>query len=578
MTLRNLITPEERRKKLKSALDSKQLIRGIEVHNAIGALIANDLKVEVGQGASKKINEFDFFWESSLTDSASKGYPDIEIISFDSRLKTISEILEVTNKPLIVDGDTGGDIHHFEYLIPKLEKAGVSAIIIEDKVFPKRNSLDADVSQEQEDPDKFVEKIRAGKKVQQSQDFMIIARIESLIAGKGLEDALIRSRKYLLGGADGVMIHSKSSSSQEVLEFSEAYQKICRELNLKKPLICVPTTYNSVYESELAEKGFNIVIYANHMLRASYKAMQAVGKMILENERSFETEPLIAPVREIFEKVGFLDIKEKDRLADSTPAVIILAAGENPELKDILGDLPKPLIKICGKTILEHQISSLKKNGLNEIYVVIGYQKEKFDIPGAKYIVNQDYRSKGILHSLMAARDKMAKGFIYLNGDIIFDEKLISDLLQAKEDITMVVDNSYIYHKHEIDKKLDAVITKKGKRKAYQRLRNQFDEVLVVGKNIPVDLMTHEFVGLAKFSKRGAENLVNLYEELQSSTIGEFHGSESFEKATDIDIFQELISRNFKVLAHETNGGWIEVHTKKDLEFVSEILSDSPQE
>lgn len=185
MTLRHLLPPEVKRKKLKEALNSKGIIRGIEVHNALSALIANDLKVKVNSSPElDKINEFDFFWESSLTDSASKGHPDIEIISFDSRLRTISEILEISDKPIVVDGDTGGDVRHFEYLIPKLEKLGVSAVIIEDKVFPKRNSLEPGADQTQEDPDKFSEKIRVGKSIQSSDDFLIIARIESLIAGK----------------------------------------------------------------------------------------------------------------------------------------------------------------------------------------------------------------------------------------------------------------------------------------------------------------------------------------------------------------------------------------------------------
>jgi len=352
MTLKYLISPEERRKRLKEALLSNKLIRGIEVHNAISALIANDLKVNVNKQGLERINEFDFFWESSLTDSASKGYPDIEIISFDSRLKTIMEILEVTNKPIVVDVDTGGDIHHFEYLIPKLERIGVSAIIMEDKVFPKRNSLESGTIQTQEDPDKFAEKIKVGKQIQSSDDFMIIARIESLISGKNIEDALMRAEKYLKAGADGIMIHSKSESPNEIIKFAQEYKKLCEKLNLIKPLVCVPTTYNSIYESDLSNYGFNIVIYANHMLRAAYKAMQEVGKIILENERALEAEPHIVSLNEIFEKVGFLDVKEKDKLLNTPLPVIIPAAGENPELKYLLGDIPKPLLKINDKIIV----------------------------------------------------------------------------------------------------------------------------------------------------------------------------------------------------------------------------------
>ena len=274
MTLRYLISPEQRRKKLKELLENKGFVKGIEVHNAISALIVNDLKVELDKNGKKELKEFDFFWESSLTDSASKGHPDIEVVSFDSRIKTISEILEVTNKPIIVDGDTGGDIHHFEYFIPRLERIGVSAVIIEDKVFPKRNSLEAGTQQTQEEPDKFADKIRVGKAIQRSPDFMIIARIESLIAGKTVEEALSRAEKYLRAGADGIMIHSKSSEADDIIRFSESYDTLCKKLGFRKPLVCVPTTYNHIYEEQFQEWGFNVVIYANHLLRASYKAMQ----------------------------------------------------------------------------------------------------------------------------------------------------------------------------------------------------------------------------------------------------------------------------------------------------------------
>lgn len=574
MTLKHIISPEERRSKLKRALETKRIIRGIEVHNALSALIVNDLKLEIGEGFNKKINEFDFFWESSLTDSASKGHPDIEIISFDSRIKTISEILEVTDKPLIIDGDTGGDIRHFEYLVPKLERIGVSAIIIEDKIFPKRNSLDPTASQEQEEPDRFAEKIKAGKEIQKTSDFMIIARIESLIAGKEIEDALMRARKYLEAGADGIMIHSRSENPEEIFKFAEKYNNICRDMNLSKPLVVVPTTYNFIYESELAEKGFNIVIYANHMLRAAYKSMQQAGELILKHGRSLEAEPYLASVKEIFEKVGFFDIKERDELLSTIPTVIIPAAGENPEFKSIIGELPKALIKINDKTILEHQISLFKKLGLRNIHVIIGYQKEKFNLPGINYIHNPDYNSTGILLSLMNAKEKMKKGFIYLNSDLLLDERLLKELIDKKEDIVIVIDNSYLYHKHELDKKLDAVVTKKGKSQQirYQRLREADDEVVLIGKNIPKDQMTHEFIGIAKFSKQGAENLIRVYESLKQNHQGVFQESANFDKAADTDMLQELVKRGFKISVLETNGGWIEIHSPRDIEIARDML------
>ncbi|MFC1685689.1 phosphoenolpyruvate mutase [Nanoarchaeota archaeon] len=571
MTLRHLITPEERRRKLSELLKSNKLIKGMEVHNALSGLIVNDLKC-CTQDKCDKSEEFDFFWESSLTDSASKGHPDIEIISFDSRLRTISEILEVTNKPMIVDGDTGGDIHHFEYLIPKLEKTGVSAIIIEDKIFPKRNSLEGGTNQDQEDPDKFANKIMTGKKIQRSKDFMIIARIESLIAGKSVEDALYRARKYLLAGVDGIMIHSKSISPKGIFEFAEGYKKLCHELNLKKPLVCVPTTYNSIYEEEFKEKGFNVVIYANHMLRSSYKAMQNVGRIILENKRSLEADPYIVTTKEVFEKVGFLDIKEKDKSISPKPTVIIPAAGAHQPFEST-GDIPKALIQINGKTLLEHQISAFKAQGLDDINVIIGYQKEKFNLKGINYFQKENYSSEGMLHSIMEAKDKMKNGFIYVNSDILLDEILVKEILGRKEDIVIVVDNSYLYHEHEVDKKLDCVITKNNNKLAYQRFRTHNDEALKIGRNISTEEMTHEYLGLAKFSKVGAENLIKVYEDCKKNSQGRFHDSINFKEAVDTDMIQEMINRGFKIAIHETHGGWLEIHNEKDLYSVKDILS-----
>lgn len=570
MTLKHIISPEKRRRKLKQLLENNGFARGIEVHSAISALIANDLRAEINGG--RKINEFDFFWESSFTDSASKGYPDIEIISFDSRLKTISEILEVTDKPLIIDGDTGGDIHHFEYLIPRLEAAGVSAIIIEDKKFPKRNSLESGTKQDQEDPEDFANKIRTGKKIQKSEDFMIIARIESLISGKTVEDALIRAKKYLEAGVDGIMIHSKSSEPDKIFEFSDKYKRLCQILNLQKPLVSVPTTYNSVNERELKDKGFSLVIYANHMLRASYEAMKKVGKIILENERSLEVDPFIAPVREIFEKVGFLEIKEKDKVLIKTPSVIIPSGGEHPEIRDFLKEIPKAMVKINGRPLLEHQVNLLKKVGLNDIHVVRGHKKDKINVSGVNYFDQEDYSSAGVVNGIMVAKEKMKNGFVYLSGDVLIDEKLIKELLGRKEDIVLVVDSSYLYHKHDVDKQLDAVVTKKGSQHSYQKLRKLDDEVIMIGKKIPRDLMTHEFMGLAKFTKQGAENLIKVYEDCKLNHKGEFHESESFLKAKNPDMFQELINRGFTIAVHETNGGWLELHNEKDFELAKEML------
>lgn len=303
------ITPGERLRALRECIDRKGFARLLEAHSGLSAIIAENARVEKsGLGV-----EFDGLWESSLTDSARKGLPDASIVGFDSRTHTVDEILNVTTKPIIVDGDTGGEPAQFEYLVKHLERLGVSGVIIEDKVFPKRNSLDGSASQTLEDPVIFADKICCGKEVTATPDFMIIARLESLIAGAGLDDALDRADQYIRAGADGIMIHSSKREADEVLAFADAYGPLCRRLGKRPALVCVPTTYNSITDLELSARGFDIIIHANHMLRAAYKAMSQVALTILESGRSMEADPLCAAVPEIFSSVGFDRITEKDR-------------------------------------------------------------------------------------------------------------------------------------------------------------------------------------------------------------------------------------------------------------------------
>ncbi|NPD86087.1 phosphoenolpyruvate mutase [Lentimicrobium sp. L6] len=285
-------TPQIRMAKLRRLIDAKPIVRVMEAHNGLTGLIVENLTVDK-EGKKK---EFDAMWLSSLTDSTAKGKPDIEAVDVTSRLHSLNDILEVTTKPIIYDGDTGGIPEHFLFTVKTLERLGVSAIIIEDKTGLKKNSLfGTDVAQTQDSIENFCLKIETGKKAQITDTFMIIARIESLILKQGMEDALKRAKAYIQAGADGIMIHSKEKSSDEILEFCEKY----KQFENKKPLIVVPSSYNHIYESELIEAGANVVIYANHLLRSAYPAMVDVAKTILENERSSEVNDRCMPIKEI---------------------------------------------------------------------------------------------------------------------------------------------------------------------------------------------------------------------------------------------------------------------------------------
>jgi phosphoenolpyruvate phosphomutase len=289
-------TPDLRLKTLRRLLEAKPVVRIMEAHSGLSGLIVENLEVLKEDG----IRRYDGMWSSSLTDSASKGKPDIEAVDITTRLQDLTQILECTTKPIIYDGDTGGIPEHFVFTVRTLERNGISAVIIEDKRGLKKNSLfGTEVEQALAPAEEFCEKIRAGKKAQVTKDFMIIARLESLIAGKSLEDALERALAYVGAGADGVMIHSKEKSGDDIREFCLRFRKEYAKI----PLVLVPTTYNRFTEAELAQWGANIIIYANHMLRASYPAMYRAAKTILENGRSREADEFCMPIKEILELI-----------------------------------------------------------------------------------------------------------------------------------------------------------------------------------------------------------------------------------------------------------------------------------
>ena len=284
--------PESRRGKLKKLISLKPIVRTMEAHNGLSALVVENAKVV----KDEKINSFDAIWISSLTDSTAKGKPDIELVDMTSRINTINEIMEVSSKPIILDGDTGGLIEHFVFNIKTIERIGVSAIIIEDKIGLKKNSLfGTDVEQTQDSIENFCEKIKAGKKALITDEFMIIARIESLILKQGMEDAINRAKAYIDAGADGIMIHSREKEPDEIFEFCEKFNEFAPNV----PLVVVPTSFNQVYEEEFAKKGVNIVIYANHLIRSAYPSMMETATTILENERCKEVDDKCLPIKEI---------------------------------------------------------------------------------------------------------------------------------------------------------------------------------------------------------------------------------------------------------------------------------------
>ncbi len=287
-----LAMPEYRRKRLGQLIRLRPIVKAIEVHNGLTGLIAEKTVIE----ENGEFDQFDAMWVSSLCDSTAKGKPDIELVDMTSRFQTMEDVMEVTTKPVIFDGDTGGLIEHFVYTVRSLERIGVSAVIIEDKTGLKKNSLfGVEVKQTQDTIEHFCEKIAAGKKAQLTDDFMIIARIESLILEQGMGDALKRARAYVAAGANGIMIHSRKKEPAEILEFCDRF----RAEDRTTPVVAIPTAYNSITEKELAEHGVNVVIYANQLTRSAFPAMRETAEDILRHHRALEVEERLMPIREI---------------------------------------------------------------------------------------------------------------------------------------------------------------------------------------------------------------------------------------------------------------------------------------
>jgi phosphoenolpyruvate phosphomutase len=285
-------SPENRVSRLKRLMDSKDIVRILESHNSLTGLIIDKVNII----KNKKTIEFDGMWSSSLTDSATKGLPDNSSLSFSARISTLNDIMDVTTKPLVFDADNGGQIEHLPFLVRSLERTGASAIIMEDKIGLKKNSLFKNQKGTKQDkPHLFAKKIKKICSSRQSQDFMVIARIESFIVGKGLDDALKRAEIYSKAGADAILIHSKEKTPAEIFSFAKKFKKSKNFV----PLVSVPSTYSKVYEKDLIKNGFKLVIYANQLLRAAYPAMQNTAKTILKNKRAFEADKKIIPIKEI---------------------------------------------------------------------------------------------------------------------------------------------------------------------------------------------------------------------------------------------------------------------------------------
>ena len=550
MTFESRKLPGERISTLVEIIKNKGHAIGLEAHSGLSGLVTEKL-------------DFDFIWESSLTDSASKGLPDASIVGNESRIHTIDEILNVTTKPMIVDGDTGGDEDNFRFLIKRLENQGVSAVIVEDKIFPKRNSFGGTVGAGMEDPNIFSKKLEVGMKTKSTKDFLIIARLESLIAGLGMNETMMRAEKYINAGVDGIMIHSKLKEPSEVLEFIPKFEKLCAKLGRRPYLIAVPTTYNTISDDELINSGVDIIIHANHLLRAAYKSMIETASLISNSRRSYESDSNIASVKEIFSAVGYDKIIERDKEKSPNISALIVSAGDHK-----INNTQRSLNKISDKPLINHQIETFKKSGIDKIKITVNNLSE-FD-PFLDKDINvveiKDIEQNQMLNSIMTGIENIEGPAIITYGDILFNNKIISGLVSNENDIVIAVDSSFKYHKHDIDKKLELVSYANPDNNLSRRKLRMTDtfEVKKISKNLNIEEAQSEFFGLAYFSKNGISKLKSCYEEIKKDKTS----------SVFIDILNFMVKKEIKVSCNEFDGGWIELHTENDFKLAEKELEN----
>ena len=508
---------------------------------------------------------FDAVWASGFGLSAVRAVPDASILTMSETLDGARAMVDATSIPIIADCDTGfGNAINVMRTVAEFEAAGVSAICIEDNVYPKRCSFYTSVARELVPVEEHARKIAAAKDAQRSAEFAVIARTEALIAGWGKEEALARARAYADAGADAVLIHSKHPDLSELAEVSASWDR-------SVPLVAVPTTYVGTSLGDLAAAGFKLVIYANQPLRAAVTAMRDALRMLRAGETS-ALEQRIASLEEIYGLVGLSELQSNEARFLMPGGVdcsaLILAAGEDAALGELVRDRPKCMLEIRGKTILERQIQALNASGIKEIAVVRGYEKGKIDLPRLRYYDNDRYRETGELASLALAEDELRGPIVCLYGDVIFDDAIVSRLLRARGDVVLVVDRAYpdLVRSGRVEARSHDLVVTEAPPAAGYRFVPSASKVRVerIGQRLRPEEADGEFIGLAMLSERGARLVRETYQDLARSYRGPFHEAPSLAQASLPDLFQELIDRGHEVTCVDVYKGWMEIDSFED--------------
>ena len=510
--------------------------------------------MEAHNGISAKIVEeegFKAIWASSLTISGSLGVRDNNEASWTQVLEVLEFMNDAVDLPILLDGDTGyGNFNNFRRLVKKLEQRGIAGVCIEDKLFPKTNSFINSEAQPLADIEEFCGKIKAAKDTQIDKDFVVVARIESFIAGWGLQETLKRAEAYRQAGADVVLIHSKKPNASEIEAFMSAWED-------KLPVVIVPTKYYSTPTDLFRKLGVRSIIWANHLLRSSIQAMRMTARQIHHDESLVNVEDSIASVSEIFKYQGCDELKEAEKhylpTYGKNVSALILAASRGNLLGVLTQHLPKAMLKVNGKPILEQQIQLFRKMEVQNISVVRGYRKETIQYENLSYIDNDDNERSSELYSLYLAKDKLEKDTLICYGDILFRSSILNDLLNQDHDITIVVDADAEatdgYHEYVKTSKKYNVI-------------EETANLVEMSSDLKADQIHGEFIGLWYLSNDGSA--------IVKETLEELFKEENFMQMRMADLMNKLLKKKpIRILY--IHSSWLDVDTITDLHKAGEL-------
>lgn len=552
--------------RLRQLLAAPGVIRLVGAHNALGAKLAER-------------HGFEGVWSSGLEISTSHAVPDASILTMSDYLAAAQSMVDAVTVPVVADCDTGyGNSNNVIRMVHQFEAAGIAAVCIEDKLFPKVNSL-THGRQELASIAEFVGKILAAKNAQRSEEFVVIARIEALIAGWPVSEALRRADAYVRAGADAILIHDKHPGGALMRDFLTQW-------TASVPIVVVPTAFPDITTSELESLGVKLVVYANQGLRAAVCAMNQTFKRIAADGSTANVEGSIAPLSMIFDLQGMPELERAEqeflRVGAAPARAIILSAGDHrdaPSMRDVAADVPLASLDVNGKMLLQRQAEALVHAGIRDITVVTGYRHEAVSCPGVKTALNADWASTGEAASMMqVANDGRAAAderTLVVYGDLLFDTQLVQSLLRSGADVTIVVDRSHTTRENPDAKHRDLVQLAEAPRAGRRFLSSGvLRQVQRVGKSLDARQADGEFVGLALFSPRAWSAVREQYDvRRQSAPDTPLHEAEAPAKAALTDLLQTLIDDGTRVDAMEVTSGWLEIHSFENYQLACRLVS-----